>query len=137
EDTYQKGSNERFSLKNELKRTLELNKTLSQQADNLTKALKTDSKSQGNWGEYILERILESAGLQEGVHYKQQVTVVAEDSKKLRPDVVLYLPEEKQIVIDAKVSLTAYERYFSATDETVKQKALKSHIASIKNHIDE
>lgn len=137
EETYQRESNERFSLKNELRRTLELNRTLSRQADNLTKALKSDSKSQGNWGEYLLEKVLDASGLQEGLHYKRQVTIKGENGKILRPDIVLYLPEEKHVIIDSKVSLTAYERYFTAEDPLEKQTALRDHITSFKKHIDE
>ncbi len=137
EDTYQRESNERFSLQKELKRTFELNQTLSEQANNLTSALKADSKKQGNWGEFILEKILESAGLQENVHYRKQVSIYSEAGKILRPDVVLELPEHKNIIIDAKVSLTAYERYFNAAAGREQQEALRDHIRSIKGHIDE
>ncbi len=136
EDTYHRESNERFSLKNELKRTFELNQTLSEQANNLTKALRADSKKQGNWGEYLLERILETAGLQENLHYRKQVSFPGEQGV-LRPDVVLYLPEQKHIIIDAKLSLTAYERYFNADEEVQRQMALQDHIRSVKKHIDE
>ncbi len=136
EDTYQRESNERFSLKTELRRTFELNQTLSEQANNLTKALRADSKKQGNWGEYLLEKILDTAGLQENLHYKKQVSFAGEQGV-LRPDVVLYLPEQKHIVIDAKLSLTAYERYFNAEEEVQRQLALQEHIRSVKKHIEE
>lgn len=136
EATYQRESNERFSLKNELKRTFELNQTLSQQANNLTNALRSDSKRQGNWGEFLLEKILETAGLRENLHYRKQVSFSGEYGI-LRPDVVLFLPEQKHIIIDSKVSLTAYEKYFNAEDEIQRQQDLKEHIRSVKKHIEE
>ncbi len=137
EDTYQQEARERFSLQNELRQTLKLNQVLSEQADNLTKALKSDNKTQGDWGEFVLEKVLESAGLQEGLHYKKQVTFSSEEGKKLRPDIVLFLPEKKHIIIDSKVSLTAFERYYNANNKTEQQQALKDHLRSVKQHIEE
>ncbi|HLR37343.1 MAG TPA: DNA recombination protein RmuC [Chitinophagaceae bacterium] len=137
EDTYQHESKERIGLQKEIQQILELNQTLSEQADNLTNALKSDSKAQGNWGEFILTKVLESAGLKEGIHFKNQVTITDNQGNKLRPDVILYLPEERHIIIDSKVSLTAYERHFNANTEIGRQSALKKHLRSIKQHIDE
>lgn len=135
EETYQRESNERFSLQKELKRTFELNQTLSEQANNLTNALKADSKKQGNWGEIILEKVLEAAGLQEHLHYRKQASVYDKEGRVLRPDVILDLPEHRNIIIDAKVSLTAYERYFNAESTQERQRALQDHVRSIKSHI--
>lgn len=137
EDTYNRESRERFSLQKELQRMFELNQTLSEQANNLTNALKADTKQQGNWGEYLLERILETAGLREDIHYKKQVSVRDAGGEIKRPDVVIFLPENRHVIVDAKVSLTAYERYFNATDEAEQQRAVKDHVRSVRKHIDE
>ena len=136
EETYQRESNERFSLKNELQRTFALNQTLSEQANNLTNALRADTRKQGNWGEYLLEKILESAGLQEEMHYRKQVAFQT-DEGAFRPDIILDLPEHKHLVIDAKVSLRAYERYFNAPDEQSRTEALQQHLRSVRSHIDQ
>lgn len=137
EDAYNRESRERFSLQKELQRMFELNQTLSEQANNLTNALKADTKQQGSWGEYLLERILETAGLKADIHYKKQVSVRDAEGEIKRPDVVIYLPEGRHVIVDAKVSLTAYERYFNSTDNADQQLALKDHIRSVKKHIDE
>jgi DNA recombination protein RmuC len=110
---------------------------LSEQANNLTAALKTDTRKQGNWGEFLLERILEVSGLESGVHYKKQLSVGDGEGTTRRPDVVILLPENRHVVVDAKVSLTAYERYFASTDEAEQQRALKDHLRSVRSHIDE
>jgi DNA recombination protein RmuC len=137
EDAYNQEARERFSLQKELNRMHDLNQTLSEQADNLTRALKSDTKKQGDWGEFLLERILEVCGLEEGVHYKRQLSVTAPSGKTLRPDVVVLLPEDRQVVIDAKVSLTAYEKYCSSTDEAARALALRDHLRSVRGHIEE
>lgn len=128
---------QRAELKNELQRLLQLNQTLSKEANNLTNALKADTKKQGNWGEMILEKVLEASGLEKGIHYFTQDAQRDETGQLRMPDLVLQLPENRQLVIDSKVSLKAYEQYCSAVDETEKQQALKLHIQSIKNHISE
>jgi DNA recombination protein RmuC len=118
------------SLFNELKNLKELNQQLSQEANNLTKALKGDVKKVGNWGEVVLERILEMSGLREGIEFKREV-VFKEDNKVYRPDVVVYLPNDRIVIIDSKVSLNAYDEYVSGNEN-----ALKNHLLSIKSHID-
>ncbi len=135
EETYDKESKQRFLLENEIKRLYELNVQITKDANNLTNALKGESKTQGNWGELILETLLEKSGLQKGPHFAIQQSIPTEDGKRLQPDAVVYLPEEKTIIIDSKVSLTAYERYYSNEDENAKNTALKEHITSIKLHI--
>lgn len=136
-DTYNQESRERFNLQKELNRMFELNQTLSEQANNLALALKADTKRQGNWGEFLLERVLETSGLEEGIHYKKQFSKTDEQGTVKRPDVVILLPESRYVVIDAKVSLTAYERYCSSGDDEVRQRALRDHLQSIRNHIEE
>lgn len=135
EDTYIKGTKERSELKEQVKMMMQLNEKMSTEASNLTKALKGDSKTQGNWGEVVLERILESSGLGKGREYHIQESVTLEDGKRLQPDVVIYLPDDKRIVIDAKVSLTDYERLVGEEDAEKQARFLKQHILSLKNHI--
>ncbi|MGF6845376.1 DNA recombination protein RmuC [Chitinophaga sp. W3I9] len=128
---------QRTELKNELQRLLLLNQTLSKEANNLTNALKADTKKQGNWGEMILERVLEASGLEKGVHYFTQDAQRDETGQLRKPDLVLQLPENRQLVIDSKVSLKAYEQYCSATNEEEKKHALRMHLQSVKNHVTE
>ena len=126
------------ALQEQLKNLQELNNRLSQEALNLTRALKGDSKTQGIWGETILNRLLEKSGLEKDREYfVQQSYKAAEDSKRqrLQPDVVIQLPDQKKLIIDAKVSLTAYERYINEDDEVQKEIYLKQHINSLKAHI--
>jgi DNA recombination protein RmuC len=137
EETYDKESKQRFSLEKELKRLFELNEQITLEANNLTSALKGESKTQGNWGEMILETLLEKSGLIKNTHFQVQQSVRSEDGRRLQPDVVINLPEDKNMIIDSKVSLTAYERYYSTEDEAEKESALKQHIVSLKKHIDE
>lgn len=137
EDTYRREANERFSLQKELKRTFELNQSLSEQAANLTNALRADTKKQGNWGEYLLERVLETSGLIENIHYLKQAALQDGNGEKRIPDIAIILPENRHVVVDAKVSLTAYERYFNAPDEEAQKQALRAHLLSVKKHIDE
>ncbi|MDA9555627.1 DNA recombination protein RmuC [Pelobium sp.] len=134
EKVYKSESDERNVLKGEITKMMELNKQISDDAANLTKALKGDSKKQGNWGEMVLDKLLEGSGLIEGTNYSKQSSYLAEDDNRLLPDVVVFLPDNKHIVIDAKVSLVAYERLVSA-DEDAKETLIKQHINSIKNHI--
>lgn len=137
EETYHLESRERFSLQRELQRMQELNSTLSEQATNLANALKADTRRQGGWGEYVLERILESSGLEAGIHYRTQQSFTDEEGRRRRPDVVVLLPENRQVAVDAKVSLTAYERYYSAADEAARRQALEAHVQSVRRHIDD
>ena len=134
-EQYNKQSKENFLLKDELNRLKEMNEQLSQDAINLTKALKGENKTQGNWGEIVLENILEQSGLREGVEYELQATLKSSDGKSYRPDVVIHMPQNRDIIIDSKVSLVAYERFISSDDVDLKEKALKEHISSIKGHI--
>ena len=135
EDVYEKESKDRVSLFHEIKHLKDLNQKISDDAINLTNALKGQTKTQGTWGEVILERVLEESGLHNGREYETQGTFTSEEGKRLRPDVIVHLPEGKDIIIDSKVSLTAYERYCSGDDEQQRQSDLKEHIASLKAHI--
>lgn len=123
------------SLKKEIEHLKELNQQMSNDARNLALALKGDSKTQGDWGEMQLERLLEAAGLQKGVHFATQDTFKNDDGKNVRPDFIIYLPEGKNLVIDCKVSLTAYERYFNETDEKKKEQHLLTHLDSLRKHV--
>ncbi len=134
EESYQQEARERFSLGKELERLQQLNQRLSDEATNLTRALK-GQKTQGNWGELILERVLEHAGLEKGREYQTQVSLKGPDGERFQPDVLIMLPGDKQVVVDAKVSLTAYQQYVSADDEVIGQLALKQHVLSIRNHV--
>ena len=124
-------------LKNELQRLMELNVQITTETTNLTNALRGNSKVQGDWGEVILETILDSSNLIRGVHYQTQQNVKDEAGNNLRPDVVLYLPNNKQIIIDSKVSLTAYVNYVSAQTEAERRVAMAAHIASVRQHFKE
>jgi DNA recombination protein RmuC len=113
----------------------DMNQQITQEAKNLTEALKGQSKTQGNWGEFILESILEKSGLVKGREYVVQESLTAESGKRFQPDVIIKLPENKNIVIDSKVSLVAYEKFISSDDENQKSLALREHINSIRSHI--
>jgi DNA recombination protein RmuC len=133
--TYQEEERERFALKKEIGKLVEQNQRLSVDADNLAKALKGDSKTQGDWGEMILERMLESSGLVEGTEYTLQTSTTMTDGSRLRPDAVINLPGDKHIVIDAKVSLTHYERYVTSTDDAERERLAKAHTDSMRAHM--
>jgi DNA recombination protein RmuC len=135
EDVYLNDTKERAGLSEQIKMLHELNQQMSKDANNLTNALKGETKTQGNWGEYILERILERSGLEKGREYAVQESITDDEGKRLQPDVIIYLPDNKCIVIDSKVSLVAYERYCSADDDAVRISALREHVSSIKKHI--
>lgn len=135
EENYITETKERHLLKDQIVQLRSLNERLSDDANNLTKALKGENKTQGNWGELILEKILESSGLREGYEYETQGSYKDETGKMYRPDVLVHLPDEKDIVIDSKVSLVAYEHYINAEDEGEKQSALKQHVSSVRAHI--
>ncbi|WP_186828433.1 DNA recombination protein RmuC [Pseudomonas chlororaphis] len=134
EESYQAEARERFSLGKELERLQQLNLRLSDEATNLTRALK-GQKTQGNWGELILERVLEHAGLEKGREYQTQVSLKGPDGERFQPDVLIMLPGDKQVVVDSKVSLTAYQQCVAAEDEAIGQAALKQHVLSLRNHV--
>lgn len=135
EQTYKVESAERNSLKGEIKSLIELNKRISEEANNLAKALKGDTKKQGNWGEVILERILERSGLTKGSEYEMQWSTTNEEGRRIQPDVVIFLPDEKHIIIDAKVSLIAYEAMVNAVIDEDRERYLKEHLISVRSHI--
>ncbi|MBL0562235.1 DNA recombination protein RmuC [Aeromonas hydrophila] len=136
-ETHAQETAQRHSLKFELERLAELNARMTEEAAALTRALKGDSKQQGNWGEVVLARILSECGLREGHEYHTQVNIEVDKGKRYQPDVIVHLPQDKDIIIDAKVSLTAYERWYNSDDELEKAVALKEHVASVRNHIRE
>ena len=128
---------ERFSLIKEVRNLQELNSKIAEDAVNLTNALKGESKTQGVWGELVLERILEKSGLEKGREYEIQVSYQNEHGKRFQPDAVVKLPEGKDIIIDSKVSLTHYERFCSAGDDEERSDYLKQHVLSVRRHIRE
>lgn len=134
-DCYVNESKERYNLQNEISNLAKLNELMQQETTNLTNALKGDNKQQGNWGEVILQRILESSGLREGHEYKTQVSFKNEQGQRLQPDVIVQLPQNKNIIIDSKVSLVAYERFFNADDPQTRKDALQAHVLSVRQHI--
>ena len=135
EETNKESIKGHASLKEQLQMLKEMNQQVTQEAKNLTTALKGQSKTQGNWGEFILESILEKSGLVKGREYVVQESLTAESGKRFQPDVIINLPENKSIIIDSKVSLVGYERFISAEDEHEKQLGLREHINSIRSHI--
>nr|WP_195458382.1 DNA recombination protein RmuC [Alistipes sp. D31t1_170403_E11] len=137
EEIYTTQTSQRGELKSELKRLMELNQTISAEAQNLTNALKGNSKVQGDWGEMLLETILDSSALSKGIHYETQYNIKDEEGRNLRPDVVLHLPEKKDIVIDSKVSLTAFVGYSSADSDEERRRHLAAHVASVRQHVTE
>jgi DNA recombination protein RmuC len=135
EETYDRESKQRFSLEREIKNLQELNLQITREASSLTSALKGQSKTMGNWGEVILESILEKSGLVKDREYLVQECLTTEEGKRYQPDVILLLPENRCMIIDSKVSLVAYEKYCSAEDEDEKAVELKNHIQSVRTHI--
>ncbi|MFB0925570.1 MAG: DNA recombination protein RmuC, partial [Vicingaceae bacterium] len=136
EEKYVKEVKERSALMTEVKTLSELNQQMRQDAQSLTKALKGDSKTQGNWGELILEKILENSGLIKGEEYKTEDYYTNQTGGGSRLDVIINLPDDKQIIIDSKVSITAYTNYIDTEDENEKAIQIKAHLASVKSHID-
>ena len=134
---YDKESKERFALGREVSKMMELNQQMSLEAQNLARALKGENKIQGDWGEMVLERILESSGLREGVEYELQKEHQGEDGSRYRPDVVVKLPDNKHLVVDAKVSLKAYEMYCATEDPDERIRLLASHVDSVSAHVNE
>lgn len=126
---------ERNMLKGEIRQLMNINQQMHVDAQNLTRALKGDTKTQGNWGEFILENILEKSGLIKDREYKTQTSITTEEGKRYQPDVLINLPDGKFLIIDSKVSLVAYERFVSTEDEATRAIAVKEHVQSLKNHI--
>ncbi len=135
ERTYINETKDRISLKEEIVKLRELNMQLSADAGQLASALKGDSKTQGDWGEYRLEMLLERAGLTKDIHFRTQSNFKDEEGNDKRPDFIIHLPEDKHLIIDSKVSLTAYEAFYNADNEADRTHHLKAHIASIRKHL--
>lgn len=135
EQTNKESLERNTALREQIVSLRELNKKMSQEAENLTRALKGDTRIQGNWGELVLERILEQSGLEKDREYFTQESYSTEEGRRLRPDVIIRLPENKNLVIDAKATLTAYEKYANAESEEDRERHLKEHLLSVKAHI--
>lgn len=135
EDVYTTETRDRQALRSEIKSLQDLNRQITEEASNLTRALKGDKKIQGNWGELILERVLEKSGLRKGVEYETQGSYRDGENQLLRPDVVVHLPDSRNLIIDSKVSLLAYQQWVTEEDETVRETALKEHVEAVRNHI--
>ena len=135
EETYNDENRQRATLKEQIRQMAELNQQMSEDTKNLTKALKGDSKAQGNWGEVVLASILEKSGLRKDEEYFTQQSETTADGRRLQPDVVVKLPDEKFLIVDSKVSLTAYERFVSSEDKEEREKQLKQHVMSIRAHV--
>ncbi len=137
EDTQKESISMHSALKEQLLGLKELNAQMSKETINLTKALKGDSKTQGNWGELVLERVLEKSGLEKDREYFVQQSFVNDEGKRIMPDVVIHLPDNKKMIVDSKVSLTAYEQFVNTDDEADKIRFLKEHIGSLKRHVEQ
>ena len=134
EDAYDKELRDKLSLREEVRKLTELNTRISEEATNLTKALKGDVKKQGNWGEIVLERVLERSGLRKGIEYTREEQIEGDVGQVYRPDVIVHLPDNKHIIVDSKVSLVAYENFVNAPDDE-KDMHIKNHIESLRKHI--
>ena len=137
QEVYIQEGKDRSALSEQVKQLMALNNQLSDDAHNLTQALKGQSKAQGNWGELILERVLEASGLRKGHEYNVQISHVREDGTRVQPDVVIHLPENRHLIVDAKVSLTAYEIHANADNDPERNAAIKKHLESVRSHIKE
>jgi DNA recombination protein RmuC len=137
EEVYVKEGNDRSGLAEQVKQLMALNNQLSKDAHNLTSALKGQAKTQGNWGEFILERVLEASGLRKGHEYDVQESHTRENGSRAQPDVVVHLPEDRHLIVDAKVSLKAYEEYANAETDHQRDSAMKRHLDSVRGHIKE
>lgn len=136
ESTYDKETEQRISLKKEIEQLKELNSQISQDAENLTRALTKDSKAQGEWGEFVLESILETSGLVNGREYEVQKSLTGEEGDRYRPDVIVHLPESRDIIIDSKVSLTAWTLFCAEETDEGRELRLKEHVKSVRNHME-
>ena len=137
EDTHKESIDYHAALRQQIVGLREMNLQMSKETINLTKALKGDSKMQGNWGELVLERVLEKSGLEKGREYEVQQAFTTADGNRVFPDVVINLPDGKKMIVDSKVSLTAYEKYINEEDEELKSNYLKEHVTSIKRHVEQ
>ncbi|MCE3278836.1 MAG: rmuC [Bacteroidetes bacterium] len=135
EKAYKAESDERIVLKTEIKNLIELNQKISDEANNLAKALKGDNKKQGNWGEIILEKVLERSGLVKEQEYRTQFSTNNSEGKRIQPDAVIMLPDDKHIIVDSKVSLVAYEAFINAHTEEDKERYIREHLASVRSHV--
>lgn len=135
EDTNKEAIDRTAALREQIKGLTALNEQMSKEATNLTKALKGDSKIQGNWGELVLERVLEKSGLEKDREYFLQQSFTTEDGNRVLPDVVIHLPDNKKMIVDSKVSLVAYERYINEDDDVLRARALSEHVQSLKRHV--
>ncbi|EHC7289118.1 DNA recombination protein RmuC [Vibrio parahaemolyticus] len=134
-DSFSQEAKERHTLVHELKNLQRLNEQMTREAVNLTQALKGDNKQQGNWGEVVLARVLAESGLREGHEYETQVNLQSEAGKRYQPDVIVHLPQNKQVVVDSKMALVAYERYFNAETDDERDRALNAHLTALRAHI--
>ncbi len=134
-DSFGFEAKERHTLVHEIRSLQQLNERMTQEAVNLTNALKGDNKQQGNWGEVVLSRVLKESGLREGHEYDTQVSMDDEDGKRFYPDVIVHLPGEKDVVVDSKMTLVAYERFFNSEDFNQKEHALDEHLMAIRAHL--
>ncbi len=137
EDTHKESIDYHAALRQQIIGLKEMNAQMSKETLNLTKALKGDSKMQGNWGELVLERVLEKSGLEKGREYEVQQSFVTEEGNRVQPDVVINLPDGKKMIVDSKVTLTAYERYINEEDDNLKEQYLKEHVISLKRHVEQ
>ncbi|HAV1357233.1 TPA: DNA recombination protein RmuC [Vibrio parahaemolyticus] len=134
-DSFSQEAKERHTLVHELKNLQRLNEQMTREAVNLTQALKGDNKQQGSWGEVVLARVLAESGLREGHEYETQVNLQSEAGKRYQPDVIVHLPQNKQVVVDSKMALVAYERYFNAETDAERDRALNAHLTALRAHI--
>ena len=135
EDVYTTETRDRQALRSEIKSLQDLNRQITEDAANLTRALKGDKQVQGNWGELVLERVLERSGLRKGVEYETQGSYRDGDNQLLRPDVVVHLPDQRNLVVDSKVSLVAYQQWVVAEEDDARSDALKQHVDAVRTHI--
>lgn len=135
QDSFGEEAKERHTLTFEIRNLQKLNDQMAKEAINLTNALKGNNKTQGNWGEVILNRILENSGLREGNEYELQVSLTNDSKQRMQPDVIVHLPQGNDVIIDSKMTLVAYERYFNSDGEHEKTKAMSEHLIAVRNHI--
>lgn len=135
QDSFGQEANERHTLTHEIRNLQQLNEQMTKEATNLTNALKGNNKTQGNWGEFILSQILDNSGLRMGYEYETQVNLTNENKQRLQPDVIVHLPQGGDVVIDSKVTLVAYERFFNSDDEVARAKAMSEHLTAVRNHL--